>query len=53
MFYQNLEKENSDWAKEQLNIMRGMSPTSLKIAHRQLSLGESLPLDECLEMEFR
>jgi len=48
-----LEEDGSDWAKEQLKIIQSVSPTSLKIAHKQLTLGESLPLDDCLEMEFR
>lgn len=30
-----------------------MSPTSLKVAFRQLSLGENMSLGECLQMEYR
>lgn len=30
-----------------------MSPTSLKVTHKQLELGKSLSLQECLQMEFR
>lgn len=36
---QNLEKDNSDWSKQQLKLLAKMSPTSLKVAVRQLELG--------------
>ncbi|XP_002127278.2 3-hydroxyisobutyryl-CoA hydrolase, mitochondrial [Ciona intestinalis] len=51
--FENLRSDGSEWALEQLSVMEKMSPTSLKITHRQLSLGESLDLSECLEMEYR
>lgn len=51
--FQNLEKDGSDWAQEQLKILNRQSPTSLKVTHRQLVEGAKLHLDECLEMEFR
>jgi len=51
--FENLENEGSDWSLEQLAKLKKMSPTSLKVTHRQLCLGETLPLNECLEMEFR
>lgn len=30
-----------------------MSPTSLKVTHRQLDLGAKLSLQQCLNMEYR
>ncbi|XP_076821699.1 3-hydroxyisobutyryl-CoA hydrolase, mitochondrial-like [Clavelina lepadiformis] len=51
--FENLEKDGSEWALEQLNIMKKMSPTSLKVTHKQLKLGDHMNLDECLEMEYR
>jgi len=51
--FQNLEDDGSEWALQQLATLKKMSPTSLKVTHRQLTLGASLNLDECLEMELR
>lgn len=51
--FENLEKDGSEWALEQLTKLKKMSPTSLKVTHRQLTEGSSLPLNECLEMELR
>lgn len=50
---ENLEKENNDWSKQQLKFMSKMSPTSLKVAVKQLSLGLNKSLKECLEMEYQ
>lgn len=51
--FENLEKDGSEWALGELTKLKRMSPTSLKVTHKQLMLGSQLPLDECLEMEFR
>lgn len=51
--FKNLEKEGTDWAKEQLGRMKKMSPTSLKITLRQLREGATLDLPSCLVMESR
>jgi len=51
--FENLEKDGSEWALGELAKLKKMSPTSLKVTHRQLTLGTCLPLDECLEMELR
>lgn len=48
-----LVKEGSDWSKGILEILRKMSPTSLKVSHQELLLGKSLGLHECLQMELR
>ena len=37
----------------QIKTMGKMSPTSLKVTLKQLELGQSLTLQECLQMEFR
>jgi 3-hydroxyisobutyryl-CoA hydrolase len=49
----NLNKDNSDWAKKQIEILRKMSPTSLKVTFELLKRGHSSTLPECLKMEFR
>jgi 3-hydroxyisobutyryl-CoA hydrolase len=51
--YANLEKENSEWSKQQLKLLNKMSPTALKIAIRQLEEGSKKSLKECLEMEYQ
>ncbi|XP_064397926.1 3-hydroxyisobutyryl-CoA hydrolase, mitochondrial-like [Halichondria panicea] len=48
-----LENEKTEWAKQQLKTLSKMSPTSLKIAHRQLTLGAQLSFAECFKMEYR
>jgi 3-hydroxyisobutyryl-CoA hydrolase len=50
---QNLEKDNSEWAKQQLKLLKKMSPRSLKIAIRQMELGATKSLKECFEMEYQ
>ncbi|CAG9802914.1 unnamed protein product [Chironomus riparius] len=48
-----LHSDGSEWAMKQLKTISKMSPTSLKITLRQLQLGKSMTLRECLQMEFR
>nr|BAN20560.1 crotonobetainyl-CoA-hydratase, putative [Riptortus pedestris] len=48
-----LSKEGSSWSKEILESLKKMSPTSLKISHKEFLLGKSLGLHECLQMENR
>lgn len=50
---QNLHSDGSEWAMATLKLISKMSPTSLKITLRQLQLGRSMTLRECLQMEFR
>jgi len=50
---QDLEKDNSDWAKSQLATLRKMSPTSLKNTVKLLRKCRRLPLSECLTFEYR
>lgn len=49
-----LNEVGDDWSNKQVDILAKMSPTSLKITHRQLLKGAELgSLAECLEMEYR
>lgn len=50
---ENLKLDGSNWADETLTTLRKMSPTSLKVCHRQLSLGRHMSLEDCCKMEFR
>lgn len=36
-----------------LQLLRNVSPTSLKVVFRQFSLGEKMSLGECLQMDYR
>jgi 3-hydroxyisobutyryl-CoA hydrolase len=36
-----------------IKAMNKMSPTSLKVCHRELTLGRNMTLEECLKMEYR
>lgn len=49
----NLNEEGSEWSKKILDMMKKMSPLSLKVTHRQLQLGENMSLTQCLKMEYR
>lgn len=48
-----LQKDESDWATKQLDILKKMSPTSLKITLRLLLEGQSRSLAEDLRIEYR
>ncbi|KAM9710739.1 3-hydroxyisobutyryl-CoA hydrolase, mitochondrial [Menidia menidia] len=50
---QNLRADGSEFAQKQAEILSKMSPTSLKITHRQLEEGGALSLQEVLVMEYR
>ncbi|XP_063174136.1 3-hydroxyisobutyryl-CoA hydrolase, mitochondrial isoform X2 [Candoia aspera] len=50
---QNLKKDGSPFALNQLKTIAKMSPTSLKITFRQLKEGASLSLQDVLTMEYR
>lgn len=51
--YENLQRDGSDWAKSTLKTLNKMSPTSLKVAQRSISLGKNMTLRECLRLENR
>ena len=48
-----LEREGTDWAKAQRGVMAGKSPTSQKIALRQIQVGARLDFDDCMRLEYR
>lgn len=47
------EDEDQEWAKETSEALRAKSPTSLKVAFKQMQRGKSLTLAEALKLEFR
>lgn len=48
-----LQQDGSEWADETLKAMYAMSPTSLKIALRQIRLGAKMPFAQVMTMEYR
>jgi enoyl-CoA hydratase len=48
-----LETADSDWAREQLAVIRTKSPQTLKVAFRQLRFGKHLTFAETMAMEYR
>ena len=49
----SLKADASDWANSQLEFLATKSPTSLKIAAREVTTGSHLDFDDCLRMEYR
>lgn len=49
----SLEKDKSDWAAKQCAIMATKSPTSQKIAFRQMRDGAKASFEECMKIEWR
>ncbi|CAG9817769.1 unnamed protein product [Phaedon cochleariae] len=47
-----LTEDGSEWANETIKSLNRMSPTSLKVVLRQLKMGESMNLKDCLDMEY-
>jgi enoyl-CoA hydratase len=48
-----LENEGSPWAEKTMQFMASKSPTSQKVACRQLQQGAAMGFDDCMVMEFR
>jgi enoyl-CoA hydratase len=48
-----LDAEETDWADDTAKTLRAKSPTSLKIAVRQMREGAKLEFDDCMKMEYR
>jgi enoyl-CoA hydratase len=46
-----LEAENTDWARDQLAVLRRVSPTSLFVTHEMLRRARHLDLPGCLAMD--
>ncbi|XP_064595108.1 3-hydroxyisobutyryl-CoA hydrolase, mitochondrial-like [Liolophura sinensis] len=51
--FDRLNKDGSEWAMRQLETLRKMSPTSMKVCLRQVLEGAKLSLEECLKMDYR
>lgn len=49
----SLDADRSDWARSTAATIRTKSPTSLKIAFRQIMAGRRLPFRDCMALEFR
>lgn len=50
---ENLHLDGSDWAMDTIRTLNKMSPTSLKVTHRSITLGKNLSMRDCLKTEFR
>ena len=48
-----LEREGTEWAQATAATIRAKSPTSLKIAFRQIREGAKRDFDDCMRMEWR
>lgn len=51
--FHNLKQDQSEWATAQLETLKKMSPTSMKVTLRQLQEGAHLNLQQDLQMEYR
>lgn len=45
--------EHAEWAQKQAKTLRSKSPTSLKIALRQMQEGSKADFEECMRIEYR
>lgn len=50
---ERLDRDTSDWSRETAATIRTKSPTSVKLAYRQIREGGKKNFDECMRMEFR
>lgn len=50
---ERLDRDTGEWARETAKTIRTKSPTSLKIAYRQVREGAKKEFDDCMRMEFR
>jgi enoyl-CoA hydratase len=48
-----LDAEETDWGDDTAATLRAKSPTSLKLAFRQIREGAKLEFDDCMRMEYR
>jgi 3-hydroxyisobutyryl-CoA hydrolase len=48
-----LRDNGSEWASNQIQILDKMSPTSMKVTHRQVKEGRYRSFEECLMIEYR
>ncbi|XP_019849677.1 PREDICTED: 3-hydroxyisobutyryl-CoA hydrolase, mitochondrial-like isoform X2 [Amphimedon queenslandica] len=49
----SLLNDGSDWSINQLQLLSKMSPTSLKVTHRQLREGREKSFEDCLMTDYR
>jgi enoyl-CoA hydratase len=49
----SLDGDPSDWAQKTAASLRGKSPTSLKVAFRQLREGRERGFEDCMRLEYR
>jgi enoyl-CoA hydratase len=49
----NLDADSGEWAQATANTIRAKSPTSLKIAFRQMEVGLAKSFRDCMAIEFR
>ena len=49
----DLDADGSEWAQAQAATIRTKSPTSLKVAHRQMIDGAKADFRECMTIEYR
>jgi enoyl-CoA hydratase len=50
---EGLDEEGDEWTAATAAAIRAKSPTSLKIAFREVREGKTLSFDDCLRLEFR
>ena len=51
--YNSLRNNESDWARNTLDILRKKSPTSMAVTLEQIEKSANISLKDCLSMEFR
>lgn len=49
----NLKKDGSEFAQKQLHELSKMSPTSLKVTHKQITSGAKMSFSKIFTMEYR
>jgi enoyl-CoA hydratase len=49
----SLDEDGGEWARAQIAAMRTKSPTSMKVACRQIREGARLGVSDCFRLEFR
>jgi 3-hydroxyisobutyryl-CoA hydrolase len=47
-----LENDKTEWSNKQLKLINKMSPISLKVTIKQLNLGKTMNLRDCLKMDY-
>jgi enoyl-CoA hydratase len=50
---ERLDRDGGDFARDTAEVLRGRSPSSVKIVFRQLHAAQGLSLKQCLALEYR